>query len=124
MKIIERIMEIMEEKGYSKTYISDKIDVSHSTMSTWCIRKKNPPAEYLIQFCEILGVSMQYLLTGENHSDTPSCVFNDVTNEEMELINLYRKVPRDIQLEIRGELKGAARFAESRNNNNDESMPV
>lgn len=124
MLIIERITSLMKEKGITIAQISDKIDVSQSTFSTWGLRKKNPPVEYLIPICEYLGISMQYLLTGETHSENSTCVFNDVTPEEMELINLYRKVPRDVQLEIRGELKGAARFVESRNNNNDESMPV
>ena len=87
MEIIERIFMILKEKNIKSVEISKKLGINQSVISTWKSRKKNPPAEYLIQICEVLNVSIEYLLTGKEIINE-----NMLTLEEQELLNKYRKL--------------------------------
>lgn len=67
MNVIERIVQIMEEKHLSQNELCRKLNIRDSTFSTWKIRNTDPPAKYILLICEFLGVSADYLL-GRNDS--------------------------------------------------------
>ena len=64
MTICERMFEIMEQKGITAYAICQKTGLNNSTLSNWKARNTDPPAKYIVQLCEILGCSIDYLLTG------------------------------------------------------------
>lgn len=65
MAIINRITDICREKGIQQQTICKAIGITSGTFSTWKKRGTDPEAKYLPCICEILGVSMEYLLTGD-----------------------------------------------------------
>ena len=93
MEIIERITETLEKTDKKATDLCDRLGIRTSTMSTWKTRNK-PIADFL-------GVSVHYLLTGE---EAPARKLT--TAEEDELLELYRALPQNKQFEFIGELKG------------------
>lgn len=58
-----------------------------------------PSADKLLKIANLLNTSCEYLLTGKNHRIESS-------EFEMEILSLFRQLPRDAQLEFKGELKG------------------
>lgn len=64
MTIVERMFEVMEQKGIKAVDLATKINVSKSVISTWKKRNTDPPANFIVQICEFLGVSIQFLITG------------------------------------------------------------
>lgn len=64
-------------------------------------RNSDPPAKYIKPIADFLGVSVHYLLTGE---EAPARKLT--TAEEDELLELYRALPQNKQFEFIGELKG------------------
>ena len=96
MEIIERITETLEKRDKKATDLCDRL-----TMSTWKTRNSDPPAKYIKPIADFLGVSVHYLLTGE---EAPARKLT--TAEEDELLDLYRALPENKKFEFIGELKG------------------
>lgn len=107
MEIIERITQTLAERGRTAYELCKTLGIQTSTMSTWKSRKKNPPAEYMPTIARFLGVSLDYLLTG-NERPIPRYT----TSEEDELLELFRNLPDSKKHEFIGELKGFLRALE------------
>lgn len=101
MEIIERILKTLDEKDKLAVELCRLLDIQQSTFSSWKTRKKNPPAEYLKTIADFLGVSLDYLITGE---DTPPKKYT--SSAEDELLGLFRSLPDTKKYEFIGELKG------------------
>lgn len=97
--IIQRILTLLEEKSLKAADLCRALDISTSTMTNWKNRGTDPPAKMVIPICEFLGVSCEYLLSGEEHNLA-------ISLEDAEWISLIHQLPRDAQLEFKGELKG------------------
>lgn len=70
MSIIERIVQIIDEKHLNQNELCKKLNIRNSTFSTWKTRNTDPPAKYILLICEFLNVSVDYLLgrTDEPHT--------------------------------------------------------
>lgn len=101
MEIIERIYQLLNEKDKRAYELCSKLDIRTSTMSTWKSRVNDPPARYMKTIADFLGVSLNYLITGE---EAP--VRKTTTPEEDELLELFRSLPENKKYEFIGELKG------------------
>lgn len=104
MEIIERIYALLNEKDKKAYQLCDKLNIRTSTMSTWKARTNDPPAKYMKTIADFLGVSLDYLITGQ---ETP--VRKTTTSEEDELLALFRSLPEHKKYEFVGELKGFLR---------------
>ncbi len=101
MEIIERIYQLLDANDKTAYSLCEKLGIRTSTMSTWKTNTKNPPAKYMKTIADFLGVSLDYLMTGQ---DAP--VRKLTTPEEDELLELFRALPIKKQYEFTGELKG------------------
>jgi bacteriophage CI repressor helix-turn-helix domain len=101
MTIIERITESLDRFDKRAVDLCDHLQIRTSTMSTWKTRNSDPPAKYIKPISDFLGVSVHYLLTGE---EAP--VRKLTTPEEDELLELFRNLPEFKKFEFIGELKG------------------
>ena len=102
MEIIERITETLEKTDKKATDLCDRLGIRTSTMSTWKTRNSDPPAKYIKPIADFLGVSVHYLLTGE---EAPARKLHHCRRRN-ELLELYRALPQNKQFEFIGELKG------------------
>ena len=103
MEIIERITETLKEKDKLAVDLCRVLDIRTSTMSTWKAKKNDPPAKYMPTIANFLGVSLDYLLTGE---EAPAPVVQkNTTMMEDELLDLFRMLPETKKYEFMGELK-------------------
>lgn len=102
MEIIERISDAIDKSGKRAIDLCDYLGIRTSTMSTWKTYKRDPPAKYIKPIADFLDVSVHYLLTGEE----------DVTSHKLtspkedELLELYRALPHDKQIDYVAELRG------------------
>lgn len=101
MEIIERIYQTLSEKDKKAYELCEKLNIRTSTMSTWKARTNDPPAKYMKTIADFLGVSLDYLMTGQ---EAP--VRKTTTPEEDELLALFRSLPEPKKYEFVGELKG------------------
>jgi transcriptional regulator with XRE-family HTH domain len=65
MRRYNRIEEILEERGTKKIWLAEKVDVTPSTVSKWCINRAQPRVEMLFRIAKVLEVKVCDLLVEE-----------------------------------------------------------
>ncbi len=100
MEIIERIYETLDKTDRKASDLCEKLDIRASTMSSWKTRKTDPPAKHMKTIADFLGVSLDYLLTGQ---EAP--LRKTTTTEEDELLELFRTLPPNRQQRYIGRLE-------------------
>ena len=120
MTICQRMFKLFDEKGKRPADLCKFIGISTSVTSGWKARNTDPPAKFILQISDFLGVTTEYLLTGEGpetYSDLKKEILDkasatgisaELTEEEHELLDFYRKLPSELRAELRGEAKGFA----------------
>lgn len=120
MEIIERISELLAERGKTAIELCKILDIQTSTMSTWKARKKDPPARYMPAIANYLCVSLDYLLTGKERPVVVEQPFAaesvppepQLSSMDQELLDLFHELPINKQYEFMGEIKGFLRAVE------------
>ena len=64
-EILQRIYDILKEKGYTATQMCAAIGLKPSTLSGWKSNNRPPQSEWIAPIANFLGVSTLYILTGE-----------------------------------------------------------
>ena len=59
---MNRIKEVLEEKGIKQTWLAEKLGKSFSIVNAYVCNRRQPSLETLFQIAEILGVDVSYLL--------------------------------------------------------------
>lgn len=58
----ERLQELRKDKGLTQKELADKLGFSERTVGAYEMGKSKPSYDRLIQLCEYLNVSVEYLL--------------------------------------------------------------
>ena len=67
-EVLQRTLELLEQKGMTSYQLCKKIGINQNTFSTWKTKDRIPPADRLSDIANALGVSVDYLITGENRN--------------------------------------------------------
>lgn len=102
MEINNRLFTLLEQKKITKADLARHLGINKTVVSSWSSRGTNPPIEFTVQICELLGVSIEYYITGKNE------VTNKITSEEKEMLDLFRKLPEKERMREIGRLEEKA----------------
>lgn len=91
MTISQRIFSILKEKKLKQKDMADYTGISTSAISAWNKNDTNPAAESISIIADFLGVSIEYLLTGEDTS---------LNDDEQELVSYYKKLPEKEKIKL------------------------
>lgn len=86
MTICERFFHLLDEKNLRAADLCKILNIGTSVTTGWKNRNTDPPAKYIMQICDFLDVTPEYLLTG---SDSIHASIQD----EIELVQMYRELP-------------------------------
>ena len=86
--MLERILELMKRRGIKASELAERLNVNRSIVSTWKNGKTRSYLGYLPQIADILGVSVDDLYPLDEAL---------LTNDEAELLRLYRNLPEKKQ---------------------------
>lgn len=94
--MIERILELMKEKGVTASELTSSIEINNSAISEWKKGKSKPGTEAIIKIAQYFEISTDYLLTGNDavESDTKK----ELTRRDQlvqEIHNIIKTVPDD-----------------------------
>lgn len=64
-KPINRIKEVLEEKGIKQTWLAEKLGKSFSIVNAYVCNRRQPSLETLFQIAEILGVEVKELIVNK-----------------------------------------------------------
>lgn len=59
---MNRIKEVLEEKGIKQTWLAEKLGKSFSIVNSYVCNRRQPSLETLFQIAEILGVDVKELI--------------------------------------------------------------
>lgn len=84
MELYEKIEKIRIQKGISVAKLNSAAGLSHSTLSSWKVRRTMPKIESLESICFALGISLAEILY-----DVDS---DKLTGEEVELLSCWKNL--------------------------------
>ena len=68
-KPMNRIKEVLEEKGIKQTWLAEKLGKSFSIVNAYVRTRRQPSLETLFQIAEILGVEVKELIIYAKSTD-------------------------------------------------------
>lgn len=83
--IVSRIFFCMKDKGITQKQVADMLGIGQGTVAGWKQRNCPPPINYISDIAKLLGVSIDYLVTG---GDNP--IKYKLDSDEQYLIRLFR----------------------------------
>ena len=98
--MLERILKLIEHSGLSDAAICKKLSIGNGSIGKWRSGKQKPSLDAVVKIAGFFQVSLDYLITG---TDPCSSIYSE---EDAEWISLIHKLPREKQIEFRGELIG------------------
>lgn len=75
--IVERILEILQERGISEYQLCKACHINQSTFTTWKSENRVPHTMRLKVIAEYLNVSLDYLVNGKNENEVPDTYYDD-----------------------------------------------
>lgn len=108
MTIVERIkdLQLQKEGGVSLNRLEQALGIGKSTISSW--DKKSPSADKLTKLADHFNCSIDYLLGREQQKEAPDD-WQELTEDEKELVLYYRVVSHDIKDSVHCLLSAAAK---------------
>lgn len=66
---MNRIKEVLEEKGIKQTWLADKLGKSYNMVNAYAQNRQQPRLEILFEIAKILGVDAKELLKDSKFDD-------------------------------------------------------
>lgn len=105
MEAIDRIETVLEQREQTPYALCKFLGINQSSYSTWKARNTLPPAKYIADIARFLHVSTDYILTGKESAYT-DVQAETYTDDEKELLSIYKALPTEKRYELKGEMKG------------------
>lgn len=83
MTIGNRIIQARKKKGLTQEYLAEQLQVSRQAVSKWETGQSSPDTKNLIALSQLLGVSVEYLATGNQAAQEPPAPKPDHRLEEI-----------------------------------------
>lgn len=86
----ERLKEVLAQKDFTQKKFAAKLNISESAISDYVNNRRLPNIILICDFAKELGVSVDYLLDYQPHSDSVT-----LSPAESELIKALRTLPKE-----------------------------
>lgn len=67
MTVGERILVAARVKGVTQAELAEKLGLTQTAVSSWKKEGRNPPSKHIPEIARVLGVSVEYLMTGDEN---------------------------------------------------------
>ena len=95
-KIGERLTNLREEHGWSKTHTASKLGVkAMSTYANWEYGNREPDAEMLTKIADLYEVTVDYLLGRSDIKNPEQLTYAGIKNDEYAALTPYQKEVMD-----------------------------
>lgn len=105
MTISERLFSELDRKKLTAYGLCQALGINTTTTTNWKQRGTDPPAKYITSICEYLDCSIEYLLTGQEPQGTKKEPTQEMTLDELEMLELFRSLPYKEQQRAIGRLQ-------------------
>lgn len=91
MTINERFFNLLDQSSYTQKSFAEASGISEKRISAWRSRKSDLPASYISTIADLLGVSIDYLVTGTHETKQTFNVDNNKTPSEIAPVETFTK---------------------------------
>lgn len=98
--MLERILNLIKNSGLSDAAFCHELSIGNGVIGKWRSGKQKPSLDAVIKISTYFNVSIDYLVNGTE------CFSPSLTNEDMDWLSLIHQLPKEKQIEFRGELIG------------------
>lgn len=116
MTISQRISFLFDKTGKKQKELSLFAGIPTSTISAWRTRDSEPSASNVSTIADFFGVTIEYLLTGEEKNNNNTFSIN-IADDVQRLLKMYSLLSDMEKGEILGELKVMTKGRASKNSN-------
>lgn len=95
MTISERVFATLKQRGKTQVALAEYLGMNKSTVGYWFKNGGGIPSECLMPICQFLGISPNFVLTGIPDPDPEDAPVSDMTEDERELLRVYRQLDRE-----------------------------
>ncbi|WP_341301539.1 helix-turn-helix domain-containing protein [Lysinibacillus sp. FSL H8-0500] len=99
----ERLKMALKAAGYTQKKATEELELSKNAITNY-VAGRIPDAQILYKLAQLCSVSMEWLLTGEDH---PSHSTEKENSYEMELLQLFRRLSQEDQLRTLGYIESS-----------------
>ena len=93
MAFIKRVIEELDFQGKTQSQLAEYLGVNKAAISMWIKRDSIPAADVAYKVAQFLGVSLEYLLTGEKKEEAPKTPFiplpKDISRQDLSDIKYF-----------------------------------
>lgn len=97
--IMDRIFELLNEKGISQKKLSDMTGISTSAISDWKHKGTNPSSSNVKKICEALNVNPEIIMC-DSATLTAKGIFISENDDLYQFVCLYNKLDGNMQSRI------------------------
>ena len=88
IEFVERINTLLKQKKISKAEFYKDLNLSNNATTSWGKKNQIPNAETVYKIANYLGVSMEYLITGQFFNNKNIEISKEILNLSYDIINL------------------------------------
>ena len=104
-EILQRIEGLREQHSLSVYKLSKELHITQSTYSTWVKKDRTPKADVLQQIADYFGVTVDYLLNGEQKTEwKPTLSDKEINDIGTEVQNTLNALDSETGLMFDGEI--------------------
>ena len=108
MTFINRLNSLLSENGITKNKLATDLGLGSGTIATWEKRGTIPKGEHLSRIANYFGVTVDYLISDSDVKEkTPAISESDLTEEELELVRMFRSLSEESKAIIMGGVRNA-----------------
>lgn len=100
--IANNLVRLLEQSNCTQLELAEHLGVTQAAISNWCTGVKMPRMDKIDGICAFFDVNRSELMSEPSSLATNA----KISEEEQLLLDAYRKLDRDDQIEVRGFLKG------------------
>lgn len=93
MDVVDRIFELADQRYQEQRQFACDLGIPPSRISEWRLRKSSSYNKRIPQIAEVLGTTVEYLLTGETKK--PSVKDDGLSQSELDMVLAYRSASED-----------------------------
>ena len=92
MTTIERILELIKQRGVTQYRLSKDLGISESVISSWKRNVQKPSIDISVKIAEYFNVTTDYLLGVTENPETSAAKGQDYSKDETDLVSTYRQL--------------------------------
>lgn len=93
---MNRIAQLRKEKHLNQIGLAMKLNISQYMVSSYETGRHQPTMDMLVELSDFFNVSIDYLAgKSDIRNSADSLVNNNMTKQELELLNLFRELTKD-----------------------------